>query len=179
MTQHNEAVEVLIEWCNRNYLELNMTKTKELFINFRRAKVDMDLIISMGQPMEMVVNYKYLGTIIDNKLDWSSNIEACCKKANQCMYFLRKLKQFKVDENILACFYQTIIQSAMLYNQVCYFGSSRKADTERLDKVARTAAKFVGAETAKPSTIYGCVAVKKLHRILSDDHHPLNHVLSS
>ena len=83
MTQHNEAVEELIEWCNRNYLELNMTKTKELFINFRRAKVDMDLIISMGQPMEMVVNYKYLGTIIDNKLDWSSNIEACCKKANQ------------------------------------------------------------------------------------------------
>lgn len=83
MTHHTEAVEELIEWCNRNYLELNMSKTKELFINFRRAKVNMDLIISMGQPMEMVVNYKYLGTIIDNKLDWSSNIEACCKKANQ------------------------------------------------------------------------------------------------
>ena len=97
-----------------------MSKTKELFINFRRAKVNMDLIISMGQPMEMVVNYKYLGTIIDNKLDWSSNIEACCKKVNQRMYFLRKLKQFKVDENILARFYQTIIQSAMPYNQVCY-----------------------------------------------------------
>ena len=92
---------------------------------------------------------------------------------------VRKLKQFKVDKNILVCFYQTIIQSAMLYNQVCYFGNSKKADMERLDKVARTAAKIVGAETATPSTIYGSVAVKRLHRILSDAHHPLNHVLSS
>ena len=143
-----------------------------------KAKVNMDPIVIRGQPVEIVTNYKYLGTIID-KLDWSPNIEACCKKANQRMYFLRKLKQFKVDKNILVCFYQTIIQSAMLYNQVCYFGNSKKADTERLDKVARTAAKIVGAETATPSTIYGSVAVKRLHRILSDAQHPLNHVLSS
>ena len=63
--------------------------------------------------------------------------------------------------------------------QVCYFGNSKKADMERLDKVARTAAKIVGAETATPSTMYGSVAVKKLHRILSDTRHPLNHVLFS
>ena len=94
--------------------------------------------------MEIVTNYKYLGTITDNKLDGSPNIEACCKKANQRMYFLRKLKQFKVDKNIFVRFYQTIIQSAMLYNQVCYFGNSKKADTERLDKVARTTAKICG-----------------------------------
>ena len=67
----------------------------------------------------------------------------------------------------------------MPYNQVCYFGNSKKADTERLDKVARTAAKMVGVETATPSTIYGSVAVKKLHRILSEAQHPLNHVLFS
>ena len=67
----------------------------------------------------------------------------------------------------------------MFYNQVCYFGNSKKADTERQDKVARTAAKMVGAETATPSTTYGSVVVKKLHRILSDTQHPLNHVLFS
>ena len=66
----------------------------------------------------------------------------------------------------------------MLYNQECYFGSSKKADSERLVKVARTAAKTVRAETATPSTKYRSVAVKKLLRIRSDDYHPLNHVLS-
>ena len=103
---------------------------------------------------------------------------------------LSHLKHFQVDKKILARVYQTIIQSVMFYNQVCYFGSSKKADTERLDKVARTGAKIARAETATPSTstavflsntkyIYGSVSVKKLHRTMSDTQHPLNHVLSS
>ena len=105
-SSYREAVEELIEWCDRNYLDLNVTKTKELVINFRRAKVNMDPIVIRGQPVE-ITNYKYLGTIIDNKLDWLPNIEACCKKANQRMYFLRKLKQFKIEMKILARFYQS------------------------------------------------------------------------
>ena len=97
-------------------------------------------------PVEIVTNCKYLGTIIDNKLDWSPNTDAYCKNVNQRMYLLRKLEKFQVDKKSWLASKtdkQTIIQSAMLYNQECYFGSSKKADTERLVKVARTAAKTV------------------------------------
>ena len=100
-------------------------------------------------------------------------------KSNQCICFLRKLKRFQVDKKIMAHFYQTIIQSAILYNQVCYFGSSRKVDIEQLDEATRTAANIVGTDIAVLSTICGYVAVKKLHRILFDTWHPLNHVLTS
>ena len=31
---YREAVEELTEWCDRNYLELNVTRTKELVIRF-------------------------------------------------------------------------------------------------------------------------------------------------
>ena len=37
-SSYSEAVEELIEWCDRNYLELNVTKTKELVINFRKGQ---------------------------------------------------------------------------------------------------------------------------------------------
>ena len=67
----------------------------------------------------------------------------------------------------------------MLYNQVCCFGNSKKADTERVDKAARIAVKIVGTEIAVPNIIYRSVAVKKLHGILSDTHHSLNHAMSS
>ena len=70
------------------------------------------------------------------------------------MNILRKQKQFQVDKTILARFYQTIIQNATLYNQVRYFGNSKKADTERVDKAARTVAKTVEAETATPISKY-------------------------
>ena len=75
-SSYREAVEELTEWCDRNYLDLNVTKTKEFVINFRRAKVKLDPIVIRGQPVEIFTNFKYLGTIIDNKLDWSPNIEA-------------------------------------------------------------------------------------------------------
>ena len=47
-SSYRQAVEELIEWCDRNYLELNVTKTKELVINFRRAKVNRDPIVIRG-----------------------------------------------------------------------------------------------------------------------------------
>ena len=63
-------------------MELNVTKTKEFFIDFRRARINIidfrrARTVIMGQPVEMIVNYQYLGTIIYSKLGWSSNIEAC------------------------------------------------------------------------------------------------------
>ena len=57
-SSYREAVEELTEWCDRNYLELNVTKTKEVVINFRKAKVNMDPIVIRGQPVEIVTNYK-------------------------------------------------------------------------------------------------------------------------
>ena len=64
-----EAMEELTEWCHRNYLELIMTKIKEL-IYFRIEKSRVDPIIVRVQPVEVVENYKYLGTIVNSRLDW-------------------------------------------------------------------------------------------------------------
>ena len=65
----------------------------------------------------------------------------------------------------------------MLYNQVCCFGNSKKADTERVDKAARTAVKIVGTEIAVPNIIYRSAAVKKAAQDLVG--HSLNHAMSS
>ena len=54
----DEAVEELTEWCDRNCLELNVTKTEELVIDFRRAMVNVDPIAIQGQSVEMVTNYE-------------------------------------------------------------------------------------------------------------------------
>ena len=88
---YREAVEELTEWCDGNYLDLKVTKTKELVINFRRAKVNTDPIVIMGQLSQ----WKQSRTTSTwapspTTLDWSSNIEACCKKTNQRMYFHRR-----------------------------------------------------------------------------------------
>lgn len=46
-------------------------------------------------------DYKYLGVVIGNRLDWKSNTEAVYKKGVSRLYFLRKLKSFNVCSKML------------------------------------------------------------------------------
>ena len=41
--------------------------------------------------------YKYLGTTLDDKLDWTKNSATLLKKANQLLFFLKKLKSFRIN----------------------------------------------------------------------------------
>ena len=176
---YRHAVEELVEWCDSNYLELNVTKTKELVVDFRRTRPCVDPIIIKGEPVEQVDHYKYLGTLIDNRLDWSPNVDAVCKKANQRLFFLRKLKQFKVAPEILQLFFQATIQSVLTFNQVCYLGSTKKADMERLEKVVGRAAAIIGEELVPLATLFRGVALTKLQKLRADVSHPLNQTLAS
>eukprot|EP00745_Piridium_sociabile_P006648 TRINITY_DN14285_c0_g1_i3.p1 TRINITY_DN14285_c0_g1~~TRINITY_DN14285_c0_g1_i3.p1 ORF type:complete len:133 (+),score=31.30 TRINITY_DN14285_c0_g1_i3:535-933(+) len=95
------------------------------------------------------------------------------------MYFLRKLRSFHVNQEILSLFFQAIVQSVMLYNQICYFSSAKKADTDRLEKITRTAARLVKADLVPPTTIFERAATKKLTAIMADASHPLHCAVQS
>jgi hypothetical protein len=144
-------VDELVDWCDQNVLELNVTKTEELVIDFRRNKGSIAPLVIKGEEVRTVNQYKYLGTVIDDRLKWTANIAACHKKTSQRMFFLRKLKQFKVNSNILYLFYQSVVQSIILYNQLCYYNNASKADTERLNRITAAARKV----TMTPSTKSG------------------------
>ena len=95
---YRQAVEELTEWCDRNVLELNVTYTKELVIDFTREKSSMDPIEIRVQPVEIEKYDKYLGTIVNSKLDWSS------KRTNACTFSDSWNDSRYVDEKSVARF---------------------------------------------------------------------------
>ncbi|KAI3375550.1 hypothetical protein L3Q82_003877 [Scortum barcoo] len=57
-----------------NHLRLNVNKTREMVIDFRRKKMPSQPLLRIrGEVVEEVEDYKYLGVVIDNRLDWKSN----------------------------------------------------------------------------------------------------------
>ena len=96
------------------------------------------------------------------------------EKANQRMFFLRKLRQFRVNSTILELFYRSVMESALLYNQLCFFSSAKQADRDRLERIVTTAGKVIGHEVLSLYNLYEEMAVKKLRRILRDEAHPLH-----
>ena len=62
-----EEVEGFTTWCKDNFLDLNVTKTKELLIDFREQPPAVSPITMDCEIVERVEKYKYLEIILDNK----------------------------------------------------------------------------------------------------------------
>ena len=172
------AVQQMVTWCAENFLELNMKKTKEVIIDFRR-KPDPPIPLDInGETVEIVKEFKYLGTVLDNKLDWGANTTSLVKKGNQKLFFLRKLRAFNVSPSILRRFYQAAVESVVTYNCLCFYGNLRGTDKNRLKKLTRTASSIVGGPVKDLGAIHEKRTLKRARRILRDTKHPLHGVLA-
>ncbi len=101
-TAYLDEVERLTSWCQDNCLSLNVSKTKELIVDFRKKHLlpYTPLMIS-GTPVERVSSFKYLGVNISEDLTWTTHIQTQVKKARQRLYHLRQLRKFRVSPTIL------------------------------------------------------------------------------
>ena len=77
---HGAALDDFTEWCDELYLDLNMSKTKEMIVDFRRRGHTHEEIQTHGEAVERVHSHKYLGTIFEDTLKWDLNTEAITRK---------------------------------------------------------------------------------------------------
>jgi hypothetical protein len=134
-------VQYFVNWCQENYLNLNVKKTKEMFIDFRKARNYSKLTI-MDEDVAVVDNYKYLGVIIDKQLNFSSNVHHVYKKAVQRLHFLRILSNVRVDEHILTLFYRSVVESTLVFCMTSWYGMTTKKDKAKLNKIVRKSLKM-------------------------------------
>ncbi|KAI3353878.1 hypothetical protein L3Q82_005088 [Scortum barcoo] len=117
---------VLAQLRPQNHLRLNVNKTREMVIDFRRKKMPSQPLWIRGEVVEEVEDYKYLGVVIDNRLDWKSNTEAVYKKGMSRLSFLRKLRSFNVGSRMLEIFYQSVVASAIFF-AACVLGQQHQS----------------------------------------------------
>ena len=161
------------EWCKQNFLHLNTSKTKEMIFDFRTSKRSELLpIVIKDSDIEIVETYKYLGTVIDNRLTWADQCKAVLSKSQQRMYFLRKLKAFHVDRTILRLFYESVIESVLLFSCVVWYGGCRKKDFSKLQRISKQAGKITGdAQNLQVACESKIIAGVK--QIMQNENHPL------
>ena len=80
-------VSSFVEWCQCNYLNLNVKKTMEMFIDFRKVRNYEPLAI-MNENVKVVEQYKYFGVFIDNQLTFTENVNNLHKKALQRIHII-------------------------------------------------------------------------------------------
>ena len=83
---YHKQIENFVNWCNKNYLYLNVSKTKEMCIGFRKNQRCPKPVYIKGQAEKRVYTYKYLGVVLIVKMNWKENINFELKKVNSRMY---------------------------------------------------------------------------------------------
>jgi hypothetical protein len=138
-THYRQETDRFVNWCDSNYLELNVGKTKEMLIDNRKGEHVLEEIKIKGEPVERVGSYKYLGIVLDEKLSWKENTDYICKRIQSRMYCLRKLRSFNVQQELLQMFYSSVVCSIMTFGLVCWGGGATRQDKNRLDKQIKKA----------------------------------------
>lgn len=142
--EYKDEINRFVEWCDEAQLILNVEKTKELTIDFRRKKTEVSPILIKDQPVEIVSSYRYLGVHVDSKLDWKVHSSNTFKKSQSRMFFLRKLRSFSISRPILNTFYNGILGSVLFYAVVCWGSCLSGEDRNRLNKLIRKAGSIIG-----------------------------------
>jgi hypothetical protein len=141
-TEYLSQVNNFVTWCDENYLNLNVKKTKEMILDFRKKQACLPSLDTKSETVERVHEYKYLGVIIDDRLSGNANTKHVYGKCVQRLHHLRILKNINVDKTLTSLFYKSIIESAMCFSLLVWYGSPTCKDKGTLSKIVRNARKL-------------------------------------
>lgn len=173
-TAYLNEVEMLSSWCAENSLELNVTKTKELVVDYRRGKDQKNYaqLEIFGTPVERVSCFKYLGVNISEDLSWSPHITTVVKKARQRLYHLRRLRKFRIPSDMQKSFYSATIESVITGSITTWYGNCTAQDKIALHRVVHAAEKITGAILPGLQDVYARRTKTRAQRIMKDTFHP-------
>ena len=163
-----------VEYCNTNFLQLNISKTKEMVIDFRRSVLQPPPVFIDGVEVERVSSYKYLGVHLTDSLTWGDQVDALIKKLNSRLYCLRKMAIFKVRTDVMNMFYNATIYGVWRYCLITWGRNVTKADKERIDGIIRKAGGIIGEPQTTVDSVYDCLLQSKLDLVWKDPGHPLH-----
>ena len=155
-----KGLDALSEYCTRNGLEINVSKTK--IIVFSRGKIrNLPIFTYNNANVEIVFDYKYLGVIFNYNNRFQKAMKNQCNSATRAMFsLLKKSRKLDLPLDLQLDLYQKCIKPILLYG--CEMWGFE--NTEMLEKIQLKYLKMLlGVKASTPSCmIYGELGVYPL-----------------
>lgn len=138
----NRDLEIITKWLQVKKLKLNISKTKFIVLSNRNTIEKRSVSIKIENlNLQQVDEIKYLGVIIDNRLNFRSNVQFIIKKVAKKISFLGRLSnRLSIQARILV--YKTIIAPHFEYCASILF-LCQDGDLQRLQKQQNRAMRII------------------------------------
>ena len=162
------------EWCTNNNLILNINKTKEVVFSNARDNPNPNPVRLNNIEIEQVQEYKYLGTIINQKLKFHTNTDVLVRNSRKRLFIMRKLRYMGTSDRLALTCYRTFIESSLLHHAVATYNHLLSKEKHELAKVTKAASKLSKATLPSlQSTINSRIDKKALKLVASSDENPV------
>ncbi len=136
----NTELNNLSEWFKANKLSLNIAKTHFLVIGKNNHEDRVRIQIN-GNAIAQERHIKFLGIIVDDKLDWREHINFISHKINSSLFALRNARTC-INEDTSKLLYYTLIYP-YLSTGLHLWGSTFKCHTDRISILQKKAIRVI------------------------------------
>ncbi|KAM9571072.1 uncharacterized protein ACWYII_046330 isoform 1-T1 [Salvelinus alpinus] len=162
-TAYREEVRALGVWFQENNLSLNVNKTKEMIVDFRKQQREHPPIHIEGTAVEKVESFKFLCVHITDSV---------VKKAQQRLFKLRRLKKFGLSPKTLTNFYRCAIESILSGCITAWYSNCTAFNRKALQWVVRSAQRITSGKLPALHDTYSTRCHRKAKKIIKDINHP-------
>ena len=118
----NHDLAIITKWLKANKLSLNIKKTYYMcFQQKNKVKPDISLKID-GEIIAEVTTSKFLGVIIDDKLNWKDHVSFVCRKVARGLGAIIKARKVLRNESLKNLYYLYYLEKVVYDILVLYFG---------------------------------------------------------
>ncbi len=152
-------------------LLLNVEKTKEIIVDFRKKQHRHTPLIINNTVVEIVSSVKFLGVQITDSLTWTANITSLVKRAQQRLFCLRRMRRAHFPSPILSTVYEGIIESILTSCISVWSGDCRASDWRSVQRVVRTAEKIISSSLPSIQDLAHNRCLSRAQNIVKDPTH--------
>ena len=138
----NFDLEQLSDWYKANKLSLNSIKSNFVIFSKNQHPKENNLTVNInGEALTQLPSSKFLGIIIDSKLEWKEQTLACRSKLSSGLYALNSAKHILSESNLKTLYY-SLMHSHLTYGLLLW-GSALKKYIQPLEILLKKAVRTI------------------------------------
>ena len=143
----NDELSNISEWLKVNKLLLNINKTHYMIFSKKKTcDLKMNIVID-GQAIDEVKKTKFLGVIIDSKLNWKEHISYVSGKLSCSIGMIIKARHFLNNHGLIALYYSFLYPYLSYCNHI--WGSTYKTNLKSLTTLQNKAIRIISHMNAR------------------------------
>lgn len=170
----NAALKIVEQWCGENGLSVNPAKTELVMFTNNRVFGYYKLPKLFNTELQLACEVKYLGVILDSKLNWGAHMEARLTTATICFWQCRRMigKTWGLTPKIVLWLYTAVIRPMLCYGAVVWWprtklitASNKLQSFQRLACLAITG----GMRTTPTAALEAMLNLPALHLFIKQE----------